>query len=232
MPAAGRAGATIAPHEGETLAKPITAYLSEDGQVHRSQEEAEWSDYGLALRKDIKDFMTQQGITDADSTMGNLIAKWDLWRLGGYPGWLAGVRGEEAPPAVPPLLAVPAAAPVEVPAPVQLVPAPMQRAPAPADKQPLAFRRRVAVIALPQIHHRTIENEFGKEFKLLLLDAADSMNKLESLRAYHKVIVMARRANGKTVQILRGIGQEPLQINGDLDALRDALTAMYLSSAA
>jgi hypothetical protein len=214
------------------LAKPITAYVSDDGQVHRSQEEAEWADYGLALRKDVKDFMTQHGITDADGAMAALIGKWDLWRLGGYPGWLASLRGEQAPPAAPLQLA-----PVDVPAPpVQLAPdpapAPMQRAPAPGDKQPLAFRRRVAVIALPQIHHRIIENEFGKEFKLLLLDAADSMKALESLRAYHKVIVMTRRANGKTAQILRGIGQEPLLVNGDIDALRDALTAMYLASAA
>lgn len=210
------------------MAKAITAYVSDDGQVHRSQEEAEWADYGLALRKDIKDFMTQQGITDADGAMAALIGKWDLWRLGGYPGWLAGLRGEEAPAPAP----APLAAPVEAPAPaVQLVP-PVQRAPAPAGNEPLAFRRRVAVIALPQIHHRMIENEFGKEFKLLLLDAADSMKALESLRAYHKVIVMTRRANGKTVQILRGIGQEPLLVNGDVDALRDALTAMYLASAA
>jgi len=43
---------------------------------------------------------------------------------------------------------------------------------------------------------------------------------------------MTRHAHPKTVQILRGIGQEPLQLNGDLESLRETLTEMYLATTA
>jgi len=212
------------------LAKQITAYLSEDGQVHRSQEEAEWCDYGLALRVDIRDFLEQNKIADNDGVLAGMIGKWDLWRLGGYPGWLATLRGAEMP-AAPVEIVVPAPALAAVPAPPAVRPAQRASLPEKTDGAP-QFRRRVAVVALPSIHHRTIENEFGAEFKLMLFDYANSMQKLESLRQYHKVIVMTRHAHPKTVQILRGIGQEPLQLNGDLESLRETLTEMYLATTA
>lgn len=213
----------------------ITAYLSADGQVHRNLEEAEFCDYNLTVRRDIERFMVESSIDDPNGTLVGLVAKWELWRLGGYAGWLAGLQGESPPPAQPEL---PHLSVVETPAPATLARAEPVREPhRPAlasvttDKSP-AFRRRVAVVALPQLHHRTIEKEFGNEFKLMLLDYANAMPKLESLKQYHKVLVMTRHAHPKTVQLLRGIGQEPMLVNGDLDSLRETLTAMYLATAA
>jgi hypothetical protein len=215
------------------LVTSITAYLSADGQVHRNLEEAEFCDYTLTVRRDIERFMAENGIDDPNSTLGNLVAKWELWRLGGYAGWLAGIKGEAAPE--PARLSVGLTVVETAAAPAAPEPNREPQRPAlasvGADKG-AQFRRRVAVVALPALHHRTIEKEFGDEFKLMLLDYANAMPKLENLKLYHKVIVMTRHAHPKTVQLLRGIGQEPMLVNGDVDKLRETLTAMYLASAA
>jgi hypothetical protein len=207
------------------MATPITAYLSADGQVHRSLEEADFCDYNLNVRQDIGRFMAESLIDDPNGTLASLVAKWELWRLGGYTGWLAGVKGEVQEPTH--LTVVGTVSTQAKPEPAH---APQRAAPASGTTE--KFRRRVAVVALPAMHHRTVEKEFGDEFKLMLLDYANAMPKLESLKQYHKVIVMTRYAHAKTVQLLRGIGQEPMLVNGDLDSLRETLTAMYVATAA
>jgi hypothetical protein len=220
------------------LVTSITAYLSADGQVHRNLEEAEFCDYNLTVRRDIERFMSEHDISDPNGTLGNLVAKWELWRLGGYAGWLAGIKGEapvpapHEPPAQPEL---PHLSIVEnAPGATATEPSrhPRTALASAAPEKTTGFRRRVAVVALPVVHHRTIEKEFGNEFKLMLLDYANAMPKLESLKLYHKVLVMTRHAHPKTVQLLRGIGQEPMLVNGDIDNLRETLTAMYLATAA
>jgi hypothetical protein len=209
------------------LATPITAYLAEDGNLYRSREEAEWSDHALRLQNEIKEFLAKHTVRDADGTIANLIALWDQCRSGGYQAWVNMFRSKTAD-AAPPDVAAAATVPLALAAPD---PEPAVAAPAPVvPAAPTAYRRRVAVVALPHIHHRTIEKEFGSEFKLLLLDYANAMPKLESLRQYHKVIVMTRHAHAKTVQLLRGIGQEPLQLRGDVDELRTVLTDMYVAT--
>jgi hypothetical protein len=221
------------------LVTSITAYLSADGQVHRNLEEAEFCDYNLTVRQDIERFMAENGISDPNGTQATLLAKWELWRLGGYAGWLAGLKGEAPVPVAPeppaqaelPHLSIVDSAP-SAEATSEPARHPRTALASVASEKSAGFRRRVAVVALPVIHHRTIEKEFGNEFKLMLLDYANAMPKLESLKLYHKVLVMTRHAHPKTVQLLRGIGQEPMLVNGDIDNLRETLTAMYLATAA
>lgn len=214
------------------MAIAITAYLAADGQVHRSLEEAEFADYSNALATDVRDFITKNQVQDRDGELARLICKWDLWRLGGYEGWLAGredahllessaAPSKEAPQQPPP----PA---VQAPAPPQRHPRLVQ-VPKPAAPE---YRKRVGVVGLPKQYHRQVEKDFGNEFKLNLLDAKNSMDKLEGLRGYHKVIVMEKYAHPKALEILRRIGQEPLRLLGPVESLHDTLTALYLQSAA
>lgn len=221
----------------------ITAYVSEDGQVHRDRREAEFADYNLSIRRDINRFLAEEKIADpAGGPMANLIAKWDLWRLGGYAGWAATMHSEDLP--APTSAASAAHGPKAVdtrqqelvlevhnPVIVPAAPSPREPKPIPGDGKSSQFRRLVAVVALPAQYHQQIEEEFGDEFKLLLVDYANSMEKLESLRGYHKVIVMTRHAHPRTAAFLRAVGQEPLRVEGGIDNLRDALTGLYLATA-
>lgn len=226
----------------------ITAYISQDGVVHREREQAEFADYNLTLRQDIRRFFTEEGLAPADGAVADILARWDLWKMGGYAGWVQSLAAPETSPALS-LVAKPADArqqqlQLEMPAAAAAAPAQpviVPAAPLPheprspvntTDEKERQFRRRVAVIALPNQHHRTIEKEFGDEFKLLLLDYANSMQKLESLRMYHKVIIMTRHAHPKTAAFLRSIGQEPMRVEGGIENLREALTGLYLATAA
>ncbi|MGZ8317553.1 MAG: hypothetical protein ACXWVD_00490 [Telluria sp.] len=213
------------------MAIAITAYLAADGQVHRSLEEAEFADYSSSLATDVRDFIAQHGVLDRDGELARMICKWDLWRMGGYEGWLAGREDAhmlDAPPEQdrPEEPAAPAAAPAQPDHPPRhprLVPVPR-----PSSE----YRKRVAVVGLPKQYHRQVEKDFGTEFKLNLLDAKNSMDKLEGLRGYHKVIVMDKYAHPKALDILRRIGQEPLRLMGPVETLHEALTALYLQCAA
>lgn len=224
------------------MVQPIKGYLSSDGLFHHSAEEAEFHEYRVGLTADIRDFIAEHKIDDRSGAIAGAISKWDLWRLGGYAGWLVerqkdpGTPVPAAPRAEQPVTAE--AKPVVVTAatpPVPAAPAPRPAAPIdtidtkpPVDAKP-PFRRRVAVVALANMHHREIDRAFGDEFKLTLLDAHGAMDRLESLRAYHKVIVMTRQAHPKAIEVLRRIGQEPLLVHGAVPELKEALTDLYLA---
>jgi hypothetical protein len=196
------------------MAKAITAYVSDDGKVHTSMEEAEFADYTGHLTGDIRDFIAKEQLADKNGDIARVICKWDLWRQGGYDGWLAG-----------------RAAPTTAPAPTApAAPALVKKAPA-AEPERSPFRRRIAVVGIPTVHHRAIDREFGDEFKLTLIDTHD-MSKLEGLKSQHKVIVMSKWAHLKTIEVLRRIGQEPLIVHGALDVLRTTLTDLYLADQA
>lgn len=203
------------------MAKAITAYVSDDGQMHQSMQEAEFADYSGNLSRDVRDFIVQEKMTDKTGELARVICKWDLWRMGGYDGWLAG-RKVAAPVAA----HVPPTAPAPAPALVAKNVVPVTPEP---ERSP--FRRRLAVVGLPMVHHRAIDREFGDEFKLTLLDP-HAMDKLEGLKSQHKVVVMSKWAHLKTIEVLRRIGQEPLMVHGALDVLRTTLTDLYLADQA
>lgn len=236
------------------MVKAITAYLGADGQVYKSLEEAEFADYTAGLASDIRDFLQQEKIEDPAGTVAAAIRKWDLWKLGGYAGWLADRQAERgvlepAPtPAPQPELdwdeplevqavevtPAPTAAPTEAPSVTPWPVAerrlhPREEPSAPVLKKP-PHRRRVAVVGLPNPQHRHIEKAFGDAFRLALYSAHDGLEKLESLRGYFRVVLMGHGAAPKAKEVLKRVGVDPVIVPNSMEALHDKLTEIWVQA--
>lgn len=237
------------------MSQQITAFLSEDGQLHRTIEDADFSDYMNAVAFSVGAFSDELTASKRVLDMKEVLLDWEMWRIGGREGWLTQRAATAAPPLLAPaqaqlpLMAAPAPAPKpSAPAKAKAAPTPAQTAitvaldsarevararaiaeTRPAAKAPTAYRKHVGVIGLFNIHHANIEKEFGNELKLSIFDA-DCMARLQGLRACHKVVVMTKFVSHKHIDALKAIGQEPLLVNGGMDKLKEALTNIYVNS--
>lgn len=239
------------------MTQEITAYLSDDGRIFRSRNDAQFADYLGVIGERIAKFVTDP-TRENPADPAALLLDWELHRIGGRPGW------EERNRAMQPRqaglsLGEPVVAAPDAPAPAVEVPLPRAKpGPKPKAKQepspnaiaealeaarvtqqrkqaeerprtPAAYRKHVAVVGLFNIHHANVEKEFGHELKLSIFDA-DCMSRLQGLRACHKVIVMTKFVSHKHIDALKAIGQEPLLIHGGMDKLKEALTNIYVNS--
>lgn len=234
------------------MATEITAYLSEDGQLHRSKDDADFSDYMGAVTFSIGAFVDELDQAQAPS-FTEVLTKWELWRIGGRDGWAAQRQGQ-GPSTVPtPPIEQSVVEPAEqVPVKARIkevkLPPPKERTAImealdaarvvserklaearPGAKQEKAYRKHVGVVGLFNIHHASIEREFGEALKLTLYDA-DCMPRLHGLRGCHKVVVMTKFISHKHIESLKSIGQEPMLVTGGMDKLKEALTTIYVNS--
>lgn len=202
------------------MAIAITVYQSEDGQLHRSREDAEFADFAITMREDIGDFLRAQQRQDPDGHTLRLLCDWELWKFGGFAGWLEHRRLEQAgetvvrdllPPAPPPPLVPPARRPVLVSA---IAP---------------HHIKHVGVVGLVPNLHSMIEKEFREAFRLTILDP-DESHKIGSLKQCHKVFVMQRTAGKSQIEAVKALGQEPLRITGGVSSLREAMLTLYANS--
>lgn len=200
------------------MAIAVTVYQSEDGQLHRSREDAEFADFSITMREDIGDFLRDQRQQDPDGHTLRLLCDWELWKFGGFAGWLKHremeLAGDRPPPA--PL-------PVALPAP------PLHRSPTPSKAVKAQHMKHVGVVGLEGKLHSLIEAEFKDAFKLTLL-TPDESAKVSSLKQCHKIFVMVKFIGQPTLHALQAAGHEPQRIHGGSSALREAMTTLYANS--
>lgn len=215
----------------------ITAFQSSDGRIHTDENEAEFAEFSIAIQQDAADFLAQRGVADPDNHMQRMLCDWELWRQGGYAGWLK--RCEEERADMQSDAQVVPAPPVLLPAPEANPEAEDKSAPPPATNSERSAARsprrtapakthlkHVGVVGLNTPLHSVIEREFCDCFKLTILDS-DCMNRLSSLKGCHKVFAMTNFISHKHIETLRAFGQEPYRVAGGVSTLKNALTDYY-----
>lgn len=235
------------------MATQITAYLSDDGVLHRSKDDADFADYLGAVAFSVGAFVDELGASQTLS-FADVLTQWELWRIGGRDGWAAlrqpmsaapEAEQEQAPPVVapstpekpkaPPMKAKPEKPRTAITEALEAARVKSERQQAEARTgpgaaaAPPAYRKHVGVVGLFNIHHSNIKKEFEDALKLTIYDA-DCIPRLHGLRECHKVVVMTKFISHKHVDVLKSIGQEPLLINGGMDKLKEALTNIYVNS--
>lgn len=200
------------------MVERITAFRSADGRLHMDKNEAEFADFSLSVQQDAADFLKQRQHIDEDGLFQRLLCDWELWRLGGFAGWLKHCEQEQAD-----LLAEDAQG-VEQPEATAVRGAP--RAPRRQVTEKNPHRKHVGVIGLDAPLHTVIEREFADCFKLTLYDR-DCIARLEGLKHCHKVFAMTNCISHKHVETLRALGQEPYRVAGGITTLKNALTDYY-----
>lgn len=226
------------------MAQQITAYLSDDGQIYRNQDDAQFADYLGSVNARVDAFVASIVASQECLDSAALLKRWEAHRIGGKEGWMQDRWMLDTPIPLPPPPHTPpwveAAAPVAAPAKkAKAVKAP--RTPrvataiaqaldaAKAAAEPAKYRKHVAIVGLFNIHHANIAKEFEEALKLTIYDS-DCIAKLHGLKGCHKVVVLTKFVSHKHIETLKSIGQEPLLIHGGLDKLKDALTNIYVNS--
>lgn len=204
------------------MAREITAYVSDDGAIHIDKNDADFSDYSGAISTDVNDFMKQNSVVDKDQALLRLICKWELWKVGGFSGWLAGKNGDFEPAAA-------SIAPAVVVAPISALTPKTATKTLRVEKKPTPSKKHIGIVGLFPVHQAIIEKEFNEAFKLTMQDCdVKNRGRLDGVGSCHKVFVMAKFVSHTVIKELRALGQEPILINGGIDKLRDSLTNLYV----
>lgn len=200
------------------MAQAIMMFQSEDGALHRTREDAEFADFSRTMREDVGDFLLAHGQQDPDGWKARLLCDWELWKFGGFAGWLAHNAIEADPSIIDNATIVPAS---------PQLPLPMAPAKAPAPERP--YCKHIGIVGLDSKLHHMITQEFGEVFKLSIL-TPDEPQKIVNLKHCHKVFVMAKNVGHTRVKALRALGQEPFLVNGGTATLREAMLDLYANS--
>lgn len=181
------------------MATEVTAYMSHDGRVHLSREEAEFSDFSSTVGQDVKDFLKHQQLQDADGQHFRMLCEWELWKFGGFKGWFAhcAIEAEEA-----------------------------EAAKASSKQDSNGHRKRIGVVGLDKQYHLAIEKEFAEVFEITIM-SANERERLHLLKNAHKVFVLKTPQCAKQVQTLKAVGQVPITVRNGVTPLRDALVDLY-----
>lgn len=229
------------------MAKEVTAYMAHNGQLYRSREDAEFSDFSSELRDDIDDFLKQRQASAQDTpVLQRLLRDWELWKRGpthdmrmappiqtatSTEGTVAALqrairdyRAADDTPNQPPAKQLRLPLPAPAPRPKATIPPKRSEPPAASP-----YRKRVLVYGLPERDHAAIQKAFGDAFHLTLHDGSHPPT-ISALKQCHKIIVMVQFVGFSEMAKMHAKGHEPMSIIGGAEELDTTLTAMYVHS--
>ncbi|KAF3997525.1 hypothetical protein [Glaciimonas immobilis] len=204
------------------MAREITAYVSDDGAIHTSLYDAEFSDYTSLISGSVKEFLSDgdRKSEGGQSTIAiNTICKWEEWKFKRY-GIAASMFAPPSRASVPKIA-------------LRLEEKPKVLEPeknfGPEVVRKPAYKKHIAVIGLLGAQCNKVEKEFLNEFKFTFIDA-DHALKIEGLKLAHKIVVMKKFVPHAITDKIHAMKMEPLLIRGGVTELIDALTNIYIST--